>query len=247
MMTVWIALQQFPISGSNRGACETVNAHDVALYQQDVAQEQSVAKIVLGQFICERTLLRGIIVHSAGDYAQLLARLTRRSTPAFVRLMNSEAKKLGMQHTHYVDETGISSGDVSTAHDQVILTENLMMSEPIIRSIAVLKQVWLPVEGVVGTYTPDLGRNGVVGVKSGYTEAAGGCDAMAIDLRLNHTTLTTYIVVLGQQSSSALALSGQVALSLYYSLRPSIAREVTPTGIAIQWIGSSSDLVTPTT
>ena len=247
LMTVWIVLQEFPLRGSNRGACERVTAHDVALYQQDVAQDQSVAKIVLGQFICERTLLRGIIVHSAGDYAQLLARLTRRSTPNFVRLMNREARGLGMLHTHYVDETGISSGDVSTAQDQVKLTETLMMHEPIIRSIAVLTQVWLPVAGVVGTYTPDLGRNGVVGVKSGYTEAAGGCDAMAINLRLNHTIVTTYIVVLGQQSNSALALSGQVALSLYYSLRPSIAREATPAGIQIQWIGSVSDVVSPTT
>ena len=152
-----------------------------------------------------------------------------------------------MLHTHYVDETGISSGDVSTAQDQVKLTETLMMHEPIIRSIAVLTQVWLPVEGVVGTYTPDLGRNGVVGVKSGYTEAAGGCDAMAINLRLNNTIVTTYIVVLGQQSNTALALSGQVALSLYYSLRPSIAREMTPAGIEIQWIGSLSDVVSPAT
>ncbi len=243
MMTMWIVLHEYPISNSNLGACETVNAHDMVLYRQDVAQQQSLVQIAKNQHICERTLLRGIIVHSAGDYAQLLAQLTHLSTPQFVALMNRDAAKLGMLHTHYVDETGIGNGDVSTAQDQTILTVALMTNEPVVRSIAVLTRVWLPVQGVVGTFTPDLGVDGVVGVKSGYTYAAGGCDAMAVNLKLGAATITTYIVVLGQQSSSALALSGQVALALYHSLRPSIARVVTPTGVHVEWVGSTSDLV----
>jgi len=243
MMTTWIVLQEFPLGTSQLGACETVTASDVALYNKDVAQEQSVVKIVKGQYICERTLLRGIFVHSAGDYAQLLAEFTGLSTPAFVNLMNRDARALGMSHTHYVDVTGISSGDVSTAQDQSLLAVDLMTTESIVRSVAALTKVWLPVAGVVGTYTPDLGQSGVVGVKSGYTLEAGGCDVMAVDLQLNKTVITTYIVVLGQQSNNALALSGQVALALYRSLRPSIARVVVPTGVQVQWIGSLSDVV----
>ncbi|MDE3221931.1 MAG: hypothetical protein KGL79_00695, partial [Acidobacteriota bacterium] len=90
-----------------------------------------------------------------------------------------------------------------------------------------------------------LGYDGVAGVKSGYTEAAGGCDAMAVNLRLNTTVVTTYIVVLGQQSNSALALAGSVALALYRSIRPSIARVVTPSGVQVEWIGSLADVTSP--
>ncbi|MDE3107073.1 MAG: hypothetical protein KGJ42_02830 [Acidobacteriota bacterium] len=245
LMTVWIVLHQFPLTNSGLGACETVSARDVALYRHDVAQQQSVVAIALGQRICERTLLRGVIVHSAGDYAQLLAQLTDLPTNTFVALMNREALAMGMIHTHYVDETGISSGDVSTASDQLIITVAVMTNEPLIRSIATLTKVWLPVQGVVGTFTPDLGYDGVAGVKSGYTEAAGGCDAMAVNLRLNTTVVTTYIVVLGQQSNNALALAGSVALALYRSIRPSIARVVTPSGVQVEWIGSLADVTSP--
>ncbi len=245
LMTVWIVLHQFPLVNNGLGACETVSAHDVALYRHDVAQQQSVVAVALGQRICERTLLRGVIVHSAGDYAQLLVQLTGLSTPQFVTLMNREALAMGMSHTHYVDVTGISAGDVSTASDQLIITIAVMTNEPLIRSIATLTKVWLPVQGVVGTFTPDLGYDGVAGVKSGYTQAAGGCDAMAVNLRLNSTIITTYIVVLGQQSNNALALAGSVALALYRSVRPSIARVMTPNGLQVEWVGSLADVTTP--
>ncbi len=39
----------------------------------------------------------------------------------------------------------------------------------------------LPVAGTISTYTPLLGIQGVIGVKSGYTTAAGGCDVIAVD------------------------------------------------------------------
>lgn len=244
-MVVWVVLHQFPLGLSGRGACETVTANDVAMYRHDVAQGQSVAKIVRGQFICERTLLRGIIVHSAGDYAQLLAQLTGLNLRSFVGVMNRDAAALSMDHTYYVDETGISNGDLSTASDQAVITAAVMGNEPAVRAVATLPEVRLPVQGVVGTFTPDLGYDGVVGVKSGYTGAAGGCDAMAVNLRLGATVITTYVVVLGQMSGNALALSGQVALTLYHSIRPSIARVRTASGVRVEWIGSPADVVTP--
>lgn len=243
-MTTWIVLRAFPLNNSERGSCETVTAADVAIYKQDVAEEQSVAKIVLGEYLCERMLLRGIFVHSAGDYAQLLAMFTGLRPSKFVALMNRDAVALGMHHTHYVDETGIGIGDVSTARDQTTLAVDLMTSEPIVRSIASLTKVWLPQVGVVDTYTPDLGQGGVVGVKSGWTIPAGGCDVMALNIDLNRTVVTTYLVVLGEHSNNSLALSGQVALSLFRSIRPSIARVVTPSGVQVQWVGSPSDLGT---
>ena len=38
--------------------------------------------------------------------------------------------------------------------------------------------VTLPVAGTISTYTPLLGLDGVIGVKSGFTTAAGGCDVL---------------------------------------------------------------------
>jgi D-alanyl-D-alanine carboxypeptidase (penicillin-binding protein 5/6) len=197
--------------------------------------------------LCEGTLLRGMFVHSAGDYAQILADLTGMNQAQFVAKMNNDAKLLGLRYTHYVDETGISPGDVSKALDQATLAVDLMTSHPIIRNIVALSSVVLPVAGVVGSFTPFIGLYGVVGVKSGFTNPAGGCDVMAINLRLRTKVITTYAVVLGEHGNDPLGLAGQAALNLSRSLQPSIGFVLTPTGEQLAWIGSPSDIITPPT
>jgi D-alanyl-D-alanine carboxypeptidase (penicillin-binding protein 5/6) len=246
MMTAWVVLHRFPLTFSQSGPCLTVNARDVALYNYDVATDQSSVKIVEGMRVCEGVLLRGLFVHSAGDYAQLLVALTGMNQSKFVAKMNRDAKALGLSHTHYVDFTGIAPRDLSTAKDQATLAVDLMTNEPVVQSIAALSQVALPVVGVVSSYTPFIGHDGVIGVKSGFTNPAGGCDVMAMKVLIHHTAITTYAVVLGQHGSDPLGMAGQAALNLSHSLRASISRVATPTGTEVQWVGSPSDLSFPT-
>jgi D-alanyl-D-alanine carboxypeptidase (penicillin-binding protein 5/6) len=243
MMTTWVVLHRLPLSYVQRGPCLTVSAHDVALYDYDVASGQSNAKIVVGETLCEGQLLRGLLVHSAGDYAQLLTTLMGMNEARFVAIMNRDAKALGLRHTRYADYSGISPADVSTAQDQVTMAVDLMTNEPIVRRVVALTKVALPAAGVVASYTPLLGRYGVVGVKSGFTTLAGGCDVMAINVSLGKFVVTTYAVVLGQHGADPLAVAGQAALTLSRSLRPSFARVATPADVVVEWIGWPGDVV----
>jgi D-alanyl-D-alanine carboxypeptidase (penicillin-binding protein 5/6) len=245
MMTAWVVLHQFPLTYSQRGPCLTVSAGDVALYNYDVATDQSSVRIVEGMRMCEGVLLRGLFVHSAGDYAQLLVALTGMSPARFVLEMNRDAKVLGLGSTHYADFTGIAPQDVSTARDQATLAVDLMTNEPVVQSIAALSNVMLPVVGVVGSFTPFIGQYGVIGVKSGFTNPAGGCDVMAMRVLIHHTVITTYAVVLGQHGNDPLGMAGQAALNLSHSLRASISRVTTPSGDEVQWVGSLGDLSSP--
>ena len=43
-----------------------------------------------------------------------------------------------------------------------------------------MTSVTLPVAGTLSTYTPLIGLRGIIGVKSGFTAAAGGCDVLAV-------------------------------------------------------------------
>jgi len=246
-MTTWVVLHRLPLKVNQRGPCLTVNAHDVALWKYDDESGQSNAEVALGEKLCEGTLLRGLIVHSAGNYAYLLARLVGLGQQEFVTVMNRDARALGLSHTHYTDLSGISPGDLSTAHDQAIMAIDLMNGEPVVRAIAALAYVMLPVAGVVGSYTPDVGQFGVIGLKSGYTGVAGGCDIMAINVTINHTVITTYAVVLGQFSSNPLGLAGQAALTLSRTLRAGMRVVATRTGRAIAWTGWPGALTPVTT
>jgi len=247
MMTTWVVLHQLPLTYSQRGPCLSVTASDVALYHFDVATDQSNAAIKQGENVCEGTLLRGLLVHSAGDYAQLLVSLMGWSDSQFVNQMNKDAVAFGMTHTHYADYSGISPYDRSTAHDQSIIEVELMTNEPIVRSIVALPRVKLPVAGFVISYTPLLGRDGVVGVKSGYTNLAGGCDAMAINYTINGTVITTYAIDLGQHGWNALGIAGEANLVLSDALRSEFSRVETPSGESVEWLGWPGYVVIPPT
>jgi len=247
LMTAWVALHRLPLAVGETGPCEIVNASDMALYNYDNATDQSGVKIVMGETLCERTLLRGMLVHSAGDYAQLLAALTGMQQATFVAAMNQTARSLGLRETHYVDVTGISTGDTSTAQNQVVMAEDLMTKEPVVQSIVILTHVALPFAGVVDSFTPFTGQGNVIGVKSGYTSEAGGCDAMAMVDEIGGTAYTTYAVVLGEHTYNPLGTAGDDALALSHSIRASMARVATPTGLEVRWIGAPGDVTTTTT
>jgi D-alanyl-D-alanine carboxypeptidase (penicillin-binding protein 5/6) len=242
MMTVWVVLHELPLTFQQAGPCMVVSANDVALYKYDVASGQSNARIVLGERICEGTLLRGLLVHSAGDYSQLLQSMIGWSPATFVRIMNIDALKLGLTRTHYADLTGISSHDVSTASNQATMAVDLMTDEPIVDQIVALTHVALPYNGVVESYTPFIGDANVVGVKSGFTNPAGGCDVMAVKVTIGANTFLTYAVVLGQHGWNALFDAGSAALALSRSLRPSIKQVRTPSGVQLKWTGPAADV-----
>jgi D-alanyl-D-alanine carboxypeptidase (penicillin-binding protein 5/6) len=242
MMTVWVVLHQLPLTFQEHGPCLVVNANDVALYNYDVASGQSNARIVLGERICEGTLLRGLLVHSAGDYSQLLMSIIGWSPTTFVRVMNKDARALGLTRTHYVDLTGIAPGDQSTAEDQATLAVDLMTDEPTVDQIVALTHVALPYNGVVISYTPFIGMANVVGIKSGFTNPAGGCDVMAVKVTIGNNTFLTYAVVLGEHGWNALGIAGDDALALSRSLRPSIKQVRTPSGVQLEWTGPVADV-----
>jgi D-alanyl-D-alanine carboxypeptidase (penicillin-binding protein 5/6) len=242
MMTVWVVLHQLPLTYQERGPCLVVTANDVAQYDYDVASGQSNARIVKGERICEGTLLRGLLVHSAGDYSQLLLRMIGWSPATFVRVMNADARTMGLTRTHYVDLTGFEPGDQSTAGNQATLAVTLMDDEPIVDQIVALTHVALPYNGVVESYTPLIGVDDVVGVKSGFTNPAGGCDVMAVKVTIGANTFLMYAVVLGEQGWNSLGIAGDAALALSRSLRPSIKQVRTSSGVQLEWTGPAADV-----
>ncbi len=220
LMTVYVALQMYPLASGETGPCITVSANDVLSYQVDKSQDDSAVIVVEGEQLCEIDLLNGVLVHSAANYADMLAAMVLPVPGQFVARMNETAHRLDMRHTHYADDTGVSALSVSTALDQATLAYHLMRS-PLVRSIVDQTQTDLPVAGFVNSYTPMVGTNDVVGVKSGRTAAAGGCDVMALVYRLNGRRHLIYSVVLGQRGGNVLADAGDAAYALATSARNS--------------------------
>lgn len=79
-------------------------------------------------------LLHAGLMGSANNAMAALARTSGVTKKTFVKRMNAKAKKLGMAHTTFVDPTGMSPKNVSTAEDLAILIETARKNK-IIRQI----------------------------------------------------------------------------------------------------------------
>ncbi|MCU1363821.1 MAG: hypothetical protein JWM55_1649 [Acidimicrobiaceae bacterium] len=213
MMTAYVALKLLPLSMGETGPCHIVTEGDVETYQQLVGIDESSVPVEVGEQLCESDLLNGLLVHSAGNYAVVLASMVAGSNETFIADMNEEATALGLTSTYYADVTGYSPQSVSTALDQARLA-TLLMESPLVRSIVVQPSVTLPFAGTVTSYTPFVGYDNVIGVKSGRTSAAGGCDVMAMTFQDGTSTRVAYAVVLGQEGGNLLTPAGEAALAL---------------------------------
>ncbi len=110
--------------------------------------------------------------------AYVILRWDAGSQAAFVARMNATARRLGMTDTSYTDPSGLASSTVSTAADQVRLGL-AAMRVPALAAIAAMPTAVVPEAGVVRNYNTLLGQDGIAGLKTGSTQAAGGCVLIA--------------------------------------------------------------------
>jgi D-alanyl-D-alanine carboxypeptidase (penicillin-binding protein 5/6) len=188
-------------------------------------------------------MLEGMLVHSANNIADLLAIWDDGSISGFVTKMNAAAAALGMTQTSYADASGFSPQSTSTAADQIkVATADV--ANPVFDQIVDMTSVTLPVGGTNGTYTPLLGTDGVVGVKSGFTSAAGGCDVLGLLQSIDGIPLEVLAVVVGEHvGENPITTAGLDALSVARPAMSSVRSvDIAPKGtpLAVATVGGYS-------
>jgi D-alanyl-D-alanine carboxypeptidase (penicillin-binding protein 5/6) len=175
---------------------------DVASYDAAVAGKESAVKVAPGESITERQMLDALLVGSADNISSVLANWDAGNEPAFVAKMNASAGALGMPATHYVDLNGLNAATVSNANDQLALAQ-VAMANPTFAAIVRQPEVTLPVAGRVFNFNRLAGKDGIIGVKTGNTNAAGSNWVFAADRMVADQHVTVVGVVLGQPGPSA--------------------------------------------
>jgi D-alanyl-D-alanine carboxypeptidase (penicillin-binding protein 5/6) len=213
MMTAYLILRDHPVALDEDGPAVTMTQVDVDDFDNDTVEDEANAEVTVGEVLTERQLLDGLLVHSANNFADTLARWDAGSVPAFVAKMNQTAAQLGMDHTHYADPSGFDQASESTAGD-LLKVAGPDMANPTFASIVKMTSTTLPVAGTISTYTPLLGFQGVLGVKSGFTTAAGGCDVVAVVRQAHGRPVLILSAVTGQTGPNVLFAAGFIALNL---------------------------------
>ncbi|MCB0865162.1 MAG: D-alanyl-D-alanine carboxypeptidase [Solirubrobacterales bacterium] len=135
-----------------------------------------------GKKVRLESLMKGLLLVSGNDAAEALAEHDAGSVGAFVKRMNREAKRLGLQCSHFTSPHGlIDRGNHSCPRDLALLAR-ADLSEPRIRKIARIDHVRLPFPikgGFLDLWNNNpfirAGAKGITGLKTGYTDAAGRC------------------------------------------------------------------------
>ncbi len=221
LMTAYVVLHDHPLTRNQPGPTITVTQADVDDYDSATVNDDSNAEVTLNEQITESQVLGGMLVHSADNLADLLATWDAGSMPAFVAKMNAAASRLGMDNSHFADASGVDPGSQSTASD-LLKVAALDMANPVFASMVTMSSITLPVAGTISTYTPLLGVQGVIGVKSGFTSAAGGGDVLAVNRTVHGKSVLLLAAVTGQTGPVVLAQAGLHALALVDAVGPLI-------------------------
>ncbi len=174
LITALMILKAKPLSLNQPGPMITMNANDVAIYNNYLAKDGSVAKVALGEQISEYQMLEGMLLPSADNLADSLAIWAYGSLGAYAQAANHYLSSIGLNSTHVgADASGYDPSTVSTAQDLVKIGE-IIMSNPVLSSIVSQPQATIPVAGVVYNVNNLLGKANIIGIKTGNTNQAGG-------------------------------------------------------------------------
>ena len=167
-------------------------------------------------------LIKGMIIQSGNDATMALAEGVGGTAENFVKLMNEQAKALGMTGTSYKNPEGLTEpGHLTTARDLSVLATRLMHDFPQYMHYYSTKQYSYP-----GT-PPSNGNNRnsllfrdptVDGLKTGHTAAAGYCLVATAKREFpNVGTRRLLSIVLGTSSENARANESQKLLNWGYT------------------------------
>lgn len=120
-----------------------------------------------------RHLLYGLLLRSGNDAAVAIAIHCAGDVETFAGWMNDKAAELGLQHSHFANPNGLEAeGHYSSAYDMALIAK-AVLEQPTLAEIVATKSITLG-ERYMENHNKLLSRyEGCIGLKTGYTKAAG--------------------------------------------------------------------------
>ncbi|MGQ8875291.1 D-alanyl-D-alanine carboxypeptidase family protein [Paenibacillus sp. TSA_86.1] len=212
MMTELLVLEAIDNGGIQWDSEVTISA-----YASKISSQPGLASVYLasGQAYSVRELFEAMAIYSANGATIALAEAVSGDEQAFVKRMNEMARHFNLEHTRFVNSTGLNNKDLAqfystgspndtnmmSARDVALLAQVLLERFP--ELLDIVKQPTLQFQGQSFANTnwmlPEMHEyqvsfNGVDGLKTGYTEEAGYCFAGTVkrgDTRLISVVMDT--------------------------------------------------------
>jgi len=155
--------------------------HRIRVDARAVGVEGSSVYLTEGEILTLEELLYALLLESANDAAVAIAIGLSGSVEAFCEEMNREAKRLGLNETHFVNPHGLDDSEhYTTAFELALIARALLENDWLATIVSTTKKT-------IGTDSPEHTRvlinhnrllrsyDGCIGVKTGYTKRSGRC------------------------------------------------------------------------
>lgn len=192
MITAVSVLKKKPLSLGEQGPTLTLTDEDVKSYNDYYAVGGSLVKVAAGEKITEYQALEAMLLPSANNMADTLAKWAFGSLDNYSKYANEYVKQLELNHTTVgIDASGLSPTTTSTPSDLVNLGI-ISLQNPVIAQIVAQKSADVPVAGTIPNVNRMLGIEGVNGIKTGNSDEARGCILFSSDYTIasgKHVTI----------------------------------------------------------
>ena len=159
----------------------------LTITEEDIDTEKgSHSRLVVGTSLTRGEMLHLALMSSENRAANALGRHYQGGLPAFVQAMNRKAQEIGMRDTHYVEPTGLSSRNQSSARDLATLVK-VAHQYSLIRELSTSPEYQVAIgrrqlqfrntNGLVFNPSWEIGLQ-----KTGYIAEAGRCLVMQAQL-----------------------------------------------------------------
>lgn len=148
-------------------------------------------------------LVKGISIASGNDAVVALAEAIAGTEENFVKMMNDKLKELGLKDSNFKNCHGLDEeGHYSSAYDMAFIAKELVKHEKILEYSSIYeaylregtdRKIWL-----VNTNKLVRFKNGVDGLKTGYTDGAGFC----LTATMKKDGMRVIATVMGEPDSS---------------------------------------------
>lgn len=173
VITALVVLKHRPLLKGEQGPVITINQDDVDSFNWYYTHDGSVVNVALGEKITEYQALEALLLPSANNIAETLARWAFGSLDAYNSFANRYVAQLGLTHTIVTDPSGFDSSTKSTAEDLTLLAQ-VVMQNPVLAEVAAKPNAVIPVQGTIRNVNFLLGQDGVIGIKTGNNDGDPG-------------------------------------------------------------------------
>lgn len=174
------------ILSENRTKNDLLTFSDIArsLPSSSISRDK-LPSINTGEQITADNVIKGLLLSSGNDMAEIIAENISGTSAEFSKLMDEKAKSLNMNHSDFYTPNGLDNdyylkgeNHYSTAYDMALCGQAAYKDDWIRETIAIPYTEFSTVGGLtapLNNTNGNLGHNGCVGGKTGYTDKAGKC------------------------------------------------------------------------